>query len=70
MARVICAVLKYTDEETLTIVEQEKLRQSVRVSNAFHISKSSLCFCFLALAELIKIIYFLVVFGFFLFLML
>ncbi|CAF4449317.1 unnamed protein product, partial [Adineta steineri] len=28
MAKVICAVLRYTDNETSLVLEQEKLRQS------------------------------------------
>ncbi len=35
MAKVICAVLRYTDNEKSLIIEQEKLRQSVSQLNYF-----------------------------------
>ncbi|CAF1122028.1 unnamed protein product [Adineta steineri] len=36
MAKVICAVLRYTDNETSLVIEQEKLRQSVSYSNKYY----------------------------------
>ena len=33
MAKVICAVLRYTDDEKSLVIEHEKLRQSVSYLN-------------------------------------
>ena len=36
MAKVICAVLRYTDNEKSLIIEHEKTRQSVDYLNGFY----------------------------------
>ena len=41
MAKVICAVLRYTDEQTSSIIDQEKLRQSVNYLNKFYLNSFS-----------------------------
>jgi hypothetical protein len=38
MAKVICAVLRYTDDEKSLIIEQEKLRQAVSYLNEVYLN--------------------------------
>ena len=54
MAKVICALLRYTDDEKSLIIEHEKLRQTVivHIFDNNHTSSSPL-----ALVEYIKIIF-------------
>ena len=48
MAKVICAVLRYTEEEKSLIIEQEKIRQSVRENS---IDEENFAFFRLAMDE-------------------
>ncbi len=54
MVKVICAVLRCTEDETSSIIEHEKLRQSVSYSSEFDLN--SLVY-YLALVTFIKIIF-------------
>jgi len=55
MAKVICAVLRYTDDEKSLIIEQEKLRQAVSYLNEVYLNLFSFCY-YLALDKFVKII--------------
>ncbi len=54
MVKVICAVLRCTEDETSSIIEHEKLRQSVSYSSEFDLN--SLVY-YLALVTFIEIIF-------------
>ena len=54
MAKVICALLRYTDDEKTSIMEHEKARQTVN-SNALFSSPIPSLFFRLALVKYIKI---------------
>jgi hypothetical protein len=64
MAKVICAVLRYTDDEKSLIIEQEKLRQAVSYLNEVYWNLFSFCY-YLALDKFVKIILIYFNFSFF-----
>ena len=43
MVKVICAVLRYTEQQTTSIIEHEKLRQSVGYFDRLNFSRVSSC---------------------------